>query len=353
MAMTDEIKISKEISLWRVILLAVSVLFVAFALTLLGVSLSGMLETFASMFRFLIVVIAAKAACWIGIIAVITICIIQRRKIKKGVLPDKKILLFSYLCFAIPLLIFTFIFYHIDKKMDQLVGPLGSTAYGIRDEDNGRAQSIDYFPKNAKGYYLFGFKQNDKYVFYLRFGTNWIPPYERIIKEGKIEQGDSFKVVGIKAASELINKIPSDIHIFPGYFDVKLPPGVAMVSREVYEEVFREYNEKRRKRELEEKTADIRQWLLEQGFKQSENDLNIYVLSQIQLGEAALKLGFSLDELKPVKNVEYPTRTGKIKGYRFIVTPLAKDKVGNYNALGRKDTLCTIKVSLRQVKEVK
>jgi len=144
---------------------------------------------------------------------------------------------------------------NIQKDTLEVSLKVASTDSSIRNKDLDPERSKDNFPKSMKGYFLFGFRQNDTYIFYLRFGTNWIPPYDRIIKEGKIEEGNSIKAVGIDAAKELIKKIPPDTNLYPPSFNVILPPGVIQVPKQVYEEVMQEYNNRKKAGISSEKKA--------------------------------------------------------------------------------------------------
>ena len=100
-----------------------------------------------------------------------------------------------------------------------------------------------------------------------------------------------------------------------------------------------------------------REYLLQNGFKISSTDPDIFTLEKFQLQEVAHKLGFSLASLRSVVNQSPRSdiRIVKVKNLDITIQSEVRDQEGNVvsNSLDNPNALCTVSVSLKQMPECK
>jgi hypothetical protein len=106
-----------------------------------------------------------------------------------------------------------------------------------------------------------------------------------------------------------------------------------------------------------QKTLDeekiTKEFLISNGFKQSNSDANIFFLHHVRLKDAAHNLDFNIHDVKPTVNpYEYfVSGTVKIKNLYFVIESEVRDEHGRLvpNSISNPDSLCTISISLAQL----
>jgi hypothetical protein len=97
------------------------------------------------------------------------------------------------------------------------------------------------------------------------------------------------------------------------------------------------------------------EFLTIRGFVQSKTDTNIYTLEHMTVREAAKRLGFSPDQMRPTTSQPSPSdiRTVQVLNLRFVISTEVRDSQNRIvsGSLDKLDALCTVSVSLIQVSE--
>ena len=89
------------------------------------------------------------------------------------------------------------------------------------------------------------------------------------------------------------------------------------------------------------------------GFVQSKSDTNLYTLGRVTLKEAAKRLGFPTDQMRPTtsQSIHSDTRIVQVRDHFFVIRSQMRDAQGRVvsRSLDKSDALCSVTVSLVEV----
>lgn len=86
------------------------------------------------------------------------------------------------------------------------------------------------------------------------------------------------------------------------------------------------------------------------GFVQSRSDTNLYTLGRVTLKEAAKRLGFSVDQMRPTPSqpIYSDTRIVQVRNRGFVIESQMRNAQGRVvrGSLDKPEALCSVSVSL-------
>lgn len=99
------------------------------------------------------------------------------------------------------------------------------------------------------------------------------------------------------------------------------------------------------------------QFLISRGFVQSKSDTNIFTLERVTVREAAKRLGFSPDQMRPTpsQSMHSDIRTVKVLNLWFVVSSEVRDSQDRVvsGSLDKPDAICKVSVGLTQAPDTR